>query len=206
MRVILASGSPRRKELLKKIFEEFEIVTASIDERVIEKRIEEELSGLPMYDVAGQTVMQLSKAKTVAVYEKLGCPKDALVIGADTAVAVSDEIMGKPSDRDDAVRMLRKLSKEKQYVMTGVTILKDGEVRSFVETSLVYFNPLDEDQERKIQAYCDTPEPYDKAGAYGIQLIGDEIVDHIEGDFENIVGFPTERIKKELREMNISFK
>ena len=206
MRVILASGSPRRKELLKKIFEEFEIVTASIDERVIEKRIEEELSGLPMYDVAGQTVMQLSKAKTVAVYEKLGCPKDALVIGADTAVAVSDEIMGKPSDRDDAVRMLRKLSKEKQYVLTGVTILKDGEVRSFVETSLVYFNPLDEDQERKIQAYCDTPEPYDKAGAYVIQLIGDEIVDHIEGDFENIVGFPTERIKKELREMNISFK
>ena len=74
----------------------------------------------------------------------------------------------------------------------------DGKEKSFVETSLVYFNTLDDEQERKIQSYCDTPEPYDKAGAYGIQLIGDEIVDHIEGDFENIMGFPVERIRKEL--------
>ncbi len=203
MRVILASGSPRRKELLKRIYDAFEVITAPIDERDIEERIEEELEGMPMYDVAAEMVKQLSRAKALAVYEELGCPKDCLLIGADTAVAVSDEIMGKPKDRDDAVRMLRKLSKEKQYVLTGVTIIKDWAVKSFVETSLVYFNPLDEEQEKKIQAYCDTPEPYDKAGAYGIQLIGDEIVDHIEGDFDNIIGLPVERLKKVLLEESL---
>ena len=196
--MILASGSPRRKELLKGIYDAFEIITAPVDERTIEERIEEELKDLPMYEVAETMVSQLSKAKALAVFEYLGCPKDCLIIGADTAVAVSDEIMGKPKDRDDAVRMLRKLSLEKQYVLTGVTIIKQGHIRSFVETSVVYFNPLDEEQEEKIQRYCDTPEPYDKAGAYGIQLIGDEIVDHIEGDFDNIMGLPVERLKMEL--------
>ncbi len=198
MRVILASGSPRRRELLKKIYDDFEVMTAPVDERVIEQRIEEELKGLPMYEVASSMVIQLSKAKALAVFEELGCPDDCLVIGADTTVAVSDEIMGKPRDRDDAVRMLRKLSREKQYVLTGVTFIKDREVRSFAETSLVYFNPLDDEQEKKIQDYCDTEEPYDKAGAYGIQLIGDQIVDHYEGSFDNIMGFPVERIRKEL--------
>ena len=199
MRTVLASGSPRRRELLKRITEDFEVMTADIDERSIEERIEEELSGSPMYDVAAAIVSQLSKAKALAVYEKLGCPGDCTVIGADTAVAVSDEIMGKPKDRDDAVRMLRKLSREKQYVMTGVTVIKDGVLRTFVETSIVFFNPLDEEQERKIQEYCDTDEPYDKAGAYGIQVIGDRIVDHYEGDFENIMGFPVERVRRELK-------
>jgi septum formation protein len=198
MRVVLASGSPRRKELLRKIFDEFEVITSPVDERVIEEEIEKELKGLPMPEVASAMVKKLSLAKARAVYEELGRPGGCLVIGADTAVAVSDEIMGKPKDRDDAVRMLRKLSLEKQYVLTGVTFIMDGKEKSFVETSLVYFNTLDDEQERKIQSYCDTPEPYDKAGAYGIQLIGDEIVDHIEGDFENIMGFPVERIRKEL--------
>ena len=201
--VVLASGSPRRKELLKKVFDDFEVVTADIDERIIEEGIEKELKGLPMYDVAAQMVMQLSKAKALAVFESLGCPCDTLVIGADTAVAVSDEIMGKPKDRDDAVRMLRKLSKEKQYVLTGVTLIENRELRSFVEISLVFFNKLDEEQERKIQSYCDTPEPYDKAGAYGIQLVNDEIVDHIEGDFDNIVGLPVKRLKAELSNISI---
>ncbi|MBR0417436.1 MAG: septum formation protein Maf [Firmicutes bacterium] len=198
MRVILASGSPRRKELLKRIYDEFEPITAPVDERAIEEGIEEELKGKPMYEVAEAMVLQLSKAKASAVYEMLGCPEDSIVIGADTAVAVSDEIMGKPKDRDDAVRMLRKLSKEKQYVLTGVSIIEKGVLRSFAETSAVYFNPLDEEQERKIQAYCDTEEPYDKAGAYGIQLIGDEMVSRIEGDFDNIMGLPVERLRKEL--------
>ena len=198
MRVVLASGSPRRKELLRKIFDEFEVITSPVDERVIEEEIEKDLNGLPMPEVASAMVKKLSLAKARAVYEELGRPGGCLVIGADTAVAVSDEIMGKPKDRDDAVRMLRKPSLEKQYALTGVTFIMDGKEKSFVETSLVYFNTLDDEQERKIQSYCDTPEPYDKAGAYGIQLIGDEIVDHIEGDFENIMGFPVERIRKEL--------
>ena len=91
MRVILASGSPRRKELLKRIYDEFEPITAPVDERAIEEGIEEELKGKPMYEVAEAMVLQLSKAKASAVYEMLGCPEDSIVIGADTAVAVSDE-------------------------------------------------------------------------------------------------------------------
>lgn len=199
MRVVLASASPRRKELLRKIVEEFEVISADVDERIIEKRIEEELEGFDMVCVASEMVKQLSKSKALCVYEKLTKQNDDfVVIGADTAVAVSDEIMGKPKDRDDAVRMLRKLSKEKQYVLTGVTIIKGGEINTFVETSVVVFNKLDDEQEAKIQEYCDTDEPYDKAGAYGIQVIGDKMVDHIEGDFENIMGFPVRRVKAEL--------
>lgn len=198
MRVILASASPRRKELLAKVIKNFEVITAPVDERQIEKGIEAEMAGRPEFEAAEQMVCVLSGKKAEAVYEMLGKPEDALFIGADTAVAVHDEIMGKPADRSDAVRMLRKLSKEKQYVLTGVTMLLNGEIRTFCETSLVVFNSLDAEQERKIQEYCDTPEPYDKAGAYGIQLMGDELVDHIEGDFENIMGFPVRRFREEL--------
>lgn len=198
MRVVLASGSPRRKELLHEVFEEFEIITSDVDERSIETRIEEELRGSDAVKLAENIVLQLSKAKALAVFEEIGCPKDTLVIGADTAVAVSDEIMGKPIDRGDAVRMLRKLSLEKQYVLTGVSFILNDQLKSFVEVSVVSFNNLDDEQERKIQKYCDTDEPYDKAGAYGIQALGDELVSGYEGDFQNIMGLPVSRIKKEL--------
>ena len=144
---------------------------------------------------------------------------------ADTVVALENEIMGKPEDREDAVRMLRAQSKEPQQVMTGVSLVaktrfsacgcccqKDGcaktdacieqdvLVRTFAEKTLVYFHPLDEAQEARIQAYCDTEEPYDKAGAYGIQQHGDVLVERFEGDYDNIVGFPVERIRQEIEE------
>lgn len=198
MKIILASGSPRRRELMSEIFEKYEVITADVDERSLESEIEKKMSCQDMTVVASEMVKELSKAKAAAVFNKLGRPSDVLVIGADTAVAVSDEIMGKPSDRDDAVRMLRKLSLEKQHVLTGVTFVLNDRYSSFCETSLVFFNYLDDAQEEKIQRYCDTDEPYDKAGAYGIQVIGDDMVDHIEGDIKNIMGFPVDRIKKEL--------
>ena len=133
-------------------------------------------------------------------------------------MALENEILGKPRDREDAVRMLRAQSMEPQRVITGVTLILRNtddascgcaakeppdveistKIRTFTEETLVYFKPLDEAQEERIQQYCDTDEPYDKAGAYGIQLNGSSLVDHFEGDYDNIVGFPTERVRDEI--------
>ena len=198
MKYVLASGSPRRKVLLKEVLSDFEIITADIDERPIEEQIENELAGMQNPGLASIVSMELSKAKAMAVFKAMGEPEDTLVIGADTCVAVSDEIMGKPVDRDDAVRMLRKLSMEPQYVITGVSFITKDRTYSFAEESVVTFNPLDAAQEDRIQRYCDTPEPYDKAGAYGLQDQSDSLVKGWSGDFNNIVGLPTDRIRKEL--------
>jgi septum formation protein len=170
-------------------------------------------------------VRALSRAKAFDVFDRMERPKDALIIGADTVVCLQNEILGKPKDRDDAVRMLRAQSVEPQRVITGVTLIYNcgkkaslscekaccagccnaaaggTQVRTFTEESLVYFNPLDEAQEARIQAYCDTNEPYDKAGGYGIQLGGIALVDRYEGDVENIIGFPVNRIKQEIAEL-----
>ena len=198
MKYILASASPRRKVLLKEVLDDFEIVTAPLDERSIEERIENEMTDMPKTDLGRIVSMELSKAKAEAVFNLLRRPEDTLVIGADTCVAVSDEIMGKPADRDDAVRMLRKLSMEPQTVVTGVSFITSDRVLTFAEESIVRFNKLDEEQEARIQRYCDTDEPYDKAGAYGLQDTSDSLVEGWDGDFNNIVGLPTDRIKKEL--------
>ena len=233
MDVVLASTSPRRRELIKRITEQFTAVAADVDEKAIEDRIEAERGKLTEAQLAEKTVRALSKAKALAVFDALGQPENTVVIGADTVVALENEILGKPRDREDAVRMLRAQSLEPQQVMTGVTLVYRGHfdrgrcccgaglaealheartavigksdaqvlVRSFVEKTLVYFHPLDEAQEARIQAYSDTEEPYDKAGAYGIQQNGDVLVERYEGDYDNIVGFPVARIKSELEDL-----
>ena len=203
MDVILASASPRRRELLAEIYPDFRVVTAEVDERAIEKRITCEYKRATMLEgdmpgLARVLCCRLARAKAEAVYNKLGKPADTLLIGADTAVAVSDEILGKPIDRNDAVRMLRKESKMPQQVISGVCLIKDGRARVFSEISRVYFKPLDEAQEARIQSYCDTNEPYDKAGAYGIQAGADSLIAHYDGSYSNIVGFPVEKVKEEL--------
>ena len=218
MRTILASGSPRRRELLGKITEDFEVVTADVDEVSIEKKLERAGGYRSEAELAVRTVRELSRAKALAVFVKTNSPLDTLVIGADTVVALKNEILGKPVDREDAVRMLRAQSMEPQRVITGVTLILRStdntlaccsekelsgieistKIRTFTEETLVYFKPLDEAQEKRIQQYCDTDEPYDKAGAYGIQLNGGLLVDHYEGDYDNIVGFPTDRVRDEI--------
>ena len=198
MNIVLASTSPRRRELIKRITDQFTAVAADVDEKAIEDRIEAERGKLTEAQLAEKTVRALSRAKALAVFDALGQPEDTVVIGADTVVALENEILGKPKDRADAVRMLRAQSLEPQQVMTGVTLVYNGLVNTFVEKTLVYFHPLDEAQEARIQAYCDTEEPYDKAGAYGIQQNGDVLVERYEGDYDNIVGFPVARIKSEL--------
>jgi len=198
MRVVLASGSPRRKELLKELFDSFDIITSSVDERTIETRIENESKDLDCLEIAEKMVKELSKAKAISVFDSLANNNDTLVIGADTTVALSDEILGKPIDREDAVRMLRKESIEDQKVITGVTLIYNNQIKTFAETSVVIFNKLDDEQEKRIQEYCNTDDPYDKAGAYGIQALGDKLVSSFIGEFNNIVGLPTERLKLEL--------
>ena len=197
MRIVLASASPRRKLLIKKLFDEFEIITADVDERAIEEPLKLRFADAPQQDAASWISMELAMAKAKAVYEKIGKPENTVVIGADTSVALSDEILGKPKDRDDAVRMLRKESLEPQYVVTGVAFVAAWGERKFVALSRVVFNELDDAQEARIQAYCDLDEPYDKAGAYGLQDHADTLVKCFEGSFDNIVGLPTEKLKDE---------
>ena len=201
MRIILASASPRRRELIKKICESYETVPAQIDEAAVERAV------ISCADTADQTVIgdkvvqELAREKALSVFVSLGEPEDTLVIGADTVVCLKGEILGKPKDREDAVRMLRAQSLEPQTVITGVAFVNKNGIKAFSEKTMVFFHDLDEAQEARIQAYCDTDEPYDKAGGYGIQLGGASLVDHYVGDFDNVIGFPTERINAELQSL-----
>ena len=234
MRIILASTSPRRRELIKKITPDYECVPSCVDEQAVEERVEKGGGYASEAELAVLMVRALSREKALDVFERLEDKENVLVIGADTVVCLSSEILGKPKDRADAVRMLRAQSMEPQRVITGVSFIYSGSlsgdsccmirkssccnaecagcgatgsnkegttIRTFTEETLVYFYPLDEAQEARIQAYCDTEEPYDKAGAYGIQLGGNALVERYEGDFDNIVGFPVKRIKQELQEL-----
>ena len=203
MRIVLASASPRRRELIKKITESFETVPAQIDEAAVERAVISCADTADRTVIGDKVVQELAREKAFSVFMSLGEPDDTLVIGADTVVCIKDEILGKPKDREDAVRMLRAQSLEPQTVITGVALVSRAGISTFSEKTMVYFHPLDEVQEARIQAYCDTDEPYDKAGGYGIQLGGASLVDHYVGDFDNVIGFPTGRILSELKAMDI---
>ena len=203
MRIVLASASPRRRELIKKITESFETVPAQIDEAAVERAVISCADTADRTVIGDKVVQELAREKAFSVFMSLGEPDDTLVIGADTVVCIKDEILGKPKDREDAVRMLRAQSLEPQTVITGVALVSCTGISTFSEKTMVYFHPLDEVQEARIQAYCDTDEPYDKAGGYGIQLGGASLVDHYVGDFDNVIGFPTGRILSELKALDI---
>jgi septum formation protein len=173
MRIILASGSPRRRELMEMLLvKNLEIIPAKGEE-------------LPHPELGpAQLVKELSRAKAAEVYEK---NTDALVIGADTVVAVDGVILGKPRDEQDARRMLRLLSGREHEVFTGMTVIKDGRTQSIAERTAVRFRTLSDEE---ISAYIATGEPMDKAGAYGIQGIGSLLIRGIDGDFYNVMGLP----------------
>lgn len=180
MKLILASGSPRRKELLGKLGIPFDVIVPDCDE------------SLPP-DTAAEIASELlarRKAEAVAAEHP-----DALVIGADTTVLLGDSILGKPADRADCVRMLRALSGQTHRVVTGVAFVSGGKTRSFSETTYVRFFSL---TEAEIAAYADSDEPYDKAGAYGIQGQGALLVESISGDYSNVVGLPVARLRRLL--------
>ena len=185
MKLILASGSPRRKELLGKLQIPFSVIVSDCDESLPDDIPAEE---------AAET-LAVRKAAAVAAEHP-----DAVVIGADTTVILADEILGKPQNPDDCKRMLYMLSDNAHKVITGVAVFWGGHSFSFSEETLVQFYPLSEDD---INRYAASGEPYDKAGAYGIQGLGALLVRGIHGDYFNVVGLPVARLHRELRRLGI---
>jgi len=181
MKIILASASPRRRELLAATGYEFTIHAPDIDETIA--------PGTRPVDAARELACQ--KAEAVAALYPGAC-----VIAADTIVVIDGEILGKPCDESDAVRMLRQLSGCEHTVITGVCIQKNAQQITFAEQTQVQFYALDDDE---IARYVATGEPLDKAGAYGIQGRGAVLVKSIMGDFYNVMGLPIARVARELQ-------
>lgn len=181
IKIVLASASPRRKELISLIADNVEIRPAECDET------------LPDGIGAKEAVEYLSKIKNDAA--KSISAHDELIISADTVVAVSNEILGKPADKEVARRMIKLLSGRTHQVYTGVTISYKGNAVTFSEKTDVSFFDLTDDE---IESYVSSSEPYDKAGAYGIQGKASLLVSGINGDYFNVVGLPVARLNREL--------
>lgn len=173
--VILASASPRRRELLRNAGIKFETLPAHIDESPRNGEGAEEY------------VRRIAREKAFAVAP--ACPAGSVVLGADTTVEINGEILGKPENAEDAARMLRLLSGTTHRVLTGICLVcAPARLHALeVETTAVTFRRLDEDE---IRGYIATGEPFDKAGAYGIQRLASKFVTRIEGCFFNVVGLP----------------
>jgi len=183
-RVILASASPRRAELLREFVPDFDIVPAHAEEFQPEHLSPAEACMLNAY----------RKARAVAKQVP-----DALVIGADTEVILNRRVFGKPHDRREAAEMLVDLAGKEHQVITGLCLLhlRRHRQRTLADTTHVFFKPLTVDQ---IRDYLDHINPLDKAGAYAIQEHGDAIVQRIDGSFSNVVGLPVERLKAALKD------
>lgn len=179
MKLVLASKSPRRSEILKNAGIDFTVRVADADETIPE--------GTKPQDA----VVFLAARKALAIDRA----DDETVLGADTIVVLDDKILGKPKDREDAFNMLRSLSGRVHSVFTGVCAVGDGISLTFAEETKVEFYPLTDDE---INEYLDTDEPYDKAGAYGIQGIASKFIRGIEGDYFNVVGLPVSSVYKKI--------
>lgn len=184
-KLILASQSPRRRELLKLICEDFEIRPDNSPEKADKS--------LPPHEFV--SALSMEKCKNIAKVSD----ENKIVIGADTVVAAEGKILGKPSDRQDAENMLKLLSGNIHSVYTGVTVMcrAKNKTVTFFEKTDVYFYELSEDE---IKSYVRTNEPMDKAGSYGIQGKGALFVKKIDGDYGNVVGLPVARLARVLRE------
>jgi len=178
--LILASASPRRIKLLKDTGLEFKVIPSNIDETIERGWTPEE------------TVRRLASQKAMAV--AMDHPDDT-VIGADTIVVLGNEILGKPSDKEDAIRMLKNLSGRTHVVHTGVAIVKNGNADVFNTRADVTMRVL---TELEIRKYVESGEPMDKAGAYAIQGEGASLVEGYDGDFFTIVGLPLKTLLKHL--------
>ncbi|MCL2108152.1 MAG: Maf family protein [Oscillospiraceae bacterium] len=189
--LILASNSPRRHEILSGAGYEFEVIPA---------KGEEVLPDLPPERAA----VEIAKAKALEVRKSLcGSEKyrGCVVLAADTIVVLQDEIMGKPRDKADASRMLTALSGVSHTVITGVFVTQNEKSRSFYKRTSVEFHKL---QKHEINAYIATAEPFDKAGAYGIQEKGALLVKGIRGDYFNVMGLPIAMTSRVLRDFGVT--
>ena len=208
VRLVLASASPRRRELLSQIGLEFTVMPSTKEENA--KTTE-----------AGALVQELSRQKAVDIWEQLsggqgqnpdadqeqiseetqepnlnGKRQPELVVGADTVVCCEGKILGKPHSREAAAEMLTALQGRSHEVYTGVTLYSQSETVTFFECTQVEFYPM---TEVEISEYIDSKEPMDKAGAYGIQGLGARFVKGIRGDYNNVVGLPVGRLYQELK-------
>ena len=190
MRVILASASPRRKELLAKIFPEFEVIPAKGNERFTKRKPFDIVQQLAAQKAAEVEEAEFGNYKETAA----GC-MDYLVLGADTVVVYQDQILGKPQNASHATEMLRMLSGSVHQVYTGVAIrlMLHGEHQciEFAECTHVRFYPM---TDTEIKAYVRSKEPMDKAGSYGIQGMGARFVQEVKGDYANVVGLPVAKL------------
>ncbi len=184
LNVILASGSPRRRELMESLNIPFSVEALNIDETINEKG-----------DLVSE-IENLSFKKALAVFKK---HPDSLVIGADTIVTMDNEVLGKPLDQEKAKAMLRKIAGRTHEVITGVSLISQKQSETFSVVSRVSFYPMDEEE---IAAYAATLEPLDKAGAYAIQGYGARYIKRLNGDYYAVMGLPIgelyHRIKKYL--------
>ena len=191
---ILASQSPRRKQLLAWADIDFDVIVSAAEE---DFPAEMDVQEVPVY---------IAQKKAIAVQDKikheLPIHQGKWIIAADTIVVLENEIIGKPIDRADAIHILQKLSGKTHRVITGVYLINDTESRNFSETTLVHFHPLTLTQ---IEYYVDQYQPYDKAGAYGIQdWIGVVGIQGIEGDFYNVMGLPVSKLLSYLPTTTLS--
>lgn len=179
-RIILASASPRRRELMELAGYDFEVICADITE-VVPENVEPQ-----------EVVMSLALQKARAVADE---HKNAVVVGSDTVVALDGKILGKPHSRQEACEMLRSLSGKAHKVFTGVAIVCGEKVKNFFDETDVEFYPL---SDCEIEKYVATGEPMDKAGAYGIQGKGSVLIKKINGDFFNVMGLPIAKLYREM--------
>ena len=198
-KIVLASASPRRRELLSQIGVEFEVKPADGEERIIStepSKVVEELSG--------QKAMFTAKALEK---ENGHVPEGCIVLGADTIVSYEGRILGKPSDEEDAIQMLSMLQGNTHQVYTGVTVLKEKQgswkSHTFFECTDVIFYPVTREE---IVEYVNSGDPMDKAGSYGIQGAWGAYVKGIHGDYNNVVGLPVARLIYETKKIGINLK
>ena len=190
--IILASQSPRRKMLLEWAEVPFEVIVKSTDESF---PAELPVEDVPVY-IAKEKALTVKKYVQEAYH---GAYADKTILAADTVVVLNTEIIGKPTDRDHAIEILKKLSGQTHQVITGVVILSDKATVSFADITEVKFHTLSEEQ---IIFYVDKYQPYDKAGAYAIQeWIGVVGIQSIKGDFYNVMGLPVSRVVQALHKL-----
>ncbi len=183
MNIILASASPRRKEILENANVKFDVVKSTINEVILDQ------------ELPSQVVMRLAFEKCMDIASK---NENDLVIGADTIVVLDDIILGKPKDKEDATSMIKKLSGKTHQVITGISLINLNVNKKIIDyvVSNVKFKDLSEED---IKDYIQTNESLDKAGAYGIQGYGAILVEEIQGDYFNIVGLPISRLSDLLK-------
>lgn len=184
-KIILASQSPRRKQLLEWAEIDFEIIVKETDENYP--------ADLP----ADKIAVHIARNKALAVQSMV--PDDSIILAADTIVVLNDRIIGKPKDREEAIGILMDLSGNKHTVITGIFIKRNEQEISFADTTEVNFHTLSKEQ---IAFYVDKYKPYDKAGAYAIQeWIGVVGIQSVNGDFYNVMGLPVSRVVQALKKM-----